>query len=604
MKRIADETGARSTNPPTVHPPTISAAPSHAGIMPSPRRFTADELRNLSRPPGDYSWLENELDPYQRDFLFHGVLPKKSDDLRGLFAFCMDNKLAGALSYLCVKANLKELGIGGQAPGYDRVDFICNWAQTIDFEIGLDFCYFSPDQTPLPLLQMVENSPAVKQIEINLVETSQEFQRALLHAFKNKTPLEKLVLANMRADVVDDLTELIRLTLNIKDLYFSFDEDMEEEAVIQICDSIGQNTSIVSLGMRMEVFSEYLEIFLPMLEKKSGLESLMMDLLTLHEDDAHALAKVLEKNASLRRLEISTEEGNGTSVAAAEILLSAIKTNNKLASLGLQMHKLSGFDKDERDLARALGELIRMNTTLQSFSLDCWELTNTSAAEIANALPFNTCIRTLNLDGGFEQSAILTIIKNLSSPWSKSALSTLSLCSYHQTVFSSPIDDIALLIRSNRKLESIKLEFSYSKPARLLSLEEMGALSAAVQSNHTLINFDLCTFIVKDIAEFIWDGRDQLRTQHEFIKADESTLIEQGTRWGPHYEEFVSKIRANAEARKLRLGTVLALGVLAPEIPAELFEIIADKLTFRNEEAPQESGTAAMRHLAKMVGAD
>ena len=54
----------------------------------------------------------------------------------------------------------------------------------------------------------------------------------------------------------------------------------------------------------------------------------------------------------------------------------------------------------------------------------------------------------------------------------------------------------------------------------------------------------------------------------------------------------------------MRHACVSALCVLVPKIPTEISEIIADKLTFRNEEAPEKSGTAAMRHLAKMAGAD
>lgn len=147
MKHIAGETGTRSVGPETVHPSTISDASSHSGATPPTRRFTANELRNLPRPPGDYSWLENKLSDFYRHFLLHGILPEHWDDLEILSAFCTDNKLADALSYLCVKANLKELKIASSYSECDRVGFICSWAQNIDFEIALAFGQLESDQT-------------------------------------------------------------------------------------------------------------------------------------------------------------------------------------------------------------------------------------------------------------------------------------------------------------------------------------------------------------------------------------------------------------------------------------------------------------------------
>jgi hypothetical protein len=583
MKRTVEQ--ARSLSAPqgvwqTSHP---YATPGHPDGNAPLRTFTADEFRNMPRPPGDYSGMDTDSCLNAAIFFKDGEVPETESNQQEIYLFCIENKLADALSYLCVRHNLHELKIDHQLNRFEHISFICDWAQTISFEMALNFNFSGWPDGHLPLLRVFENS-AITRLTFDFCWRSAAFQCEVLKTARNNSTLKKLEVINMHNDAIEELLDVLACNSTIIHLDLDIG-GIKDETAIRLCSLIEQSTSVTSLAIRMHQAEHYLPLFCKMLGENACLESFAVDRADWDEDEARALSASLKRNQHLRVLRIKTGENDTLTAAAARILLDALKSNNRLTSLALE--SLNAND----EIAKDLGELIRTNTTLQSLRLHGPGLEKSSAMEIADALPSNTCLRTLDLYGGFTEIGFSQIINSCSS---MPALSNLYLIACADRSFPFSSDDIALLIRSNKTLESIGL-CVLSPRAGLLKLEGLDAVSAAVQSNHTLGDFGL--LLTNDWSK--WK-----RMQEIFSGAKNFPLDAQGQQYGPYHEDIVSKVRANAEARRLRAGTVLALGMLAPDIPDQVLEVIADQLTFRNEEQPEKSGTAAMRDLAKIVGLD
>ena len=548
-----------------------------------PRVFTVDELRNMSRPPGDYSGIDTDSSPDTAIFLKYGKIPGRKYCYKKICDFCIKNKLGDALSYLCVKHNIYILEIDDELLDGDHVLFIVNWAQTIRFEIELDVRLTGQAVGLSPLLHIFENS-AITGLRFDFYHRPAELQCNLLDPIRNNSTLKKLSVFYLHNDAIEKLIEVLSVNSSITRLDLDASE-VNEETIIRMCSFLERSTNIISLTIKLYHASNYLPLFCKILENNARLESFSVDNTDWDEDAARVLAAVLEKNQHLRTLEIITSTNDELDATAACVLLDALKSNNTLTSL-----VLDSCDIDDK-FAKNIGQLIRINTSLQSLALYCCNLQSSSAKEIADALPCNTCLRTLSLAVDFKETEFSSIMNSCSEMRS---LSNLYLSAEQRHHFPFHSDAIALLIRSNKTLESIGFS-AYSSNAGLARIEGLDAVLAAVQSNHTLFDFGM--LLTTNWNE--WIGmRDMLLGKENFSLTDYRPICV------PNYDEIVSKVRANAEARKLRFGTVLALGVLAPDMPTEVLAVIADKLTFRNEQQPKKSGTAVMRNLAKMAGAD
>lgn len=135
-------------------------------------------------------------------------------------------------------------------------------------------------------------------------------------------------------------------------------------------------------------------------------------------------------------------------------------------------------------------------------------------------------------------------------------LFNLYLTAWSDDSFPFRSDDIAFLIRSNRTLESIGLNV-YSSRAGLVRIAGLDAVLDAMQSNHTLIDFGM--LLTRNRT--IWTRMSDLISGEENF-----ALTDYCPNYGPDYDKIVSKVRANAEARKMRLGTATTLGMLAPNM--------------------------------------
>lgn len=454
------------------------------------------------------------------------------------------------MSYLCVKHNLYKLKIASYLLNGDIVSFIVNWAETLPFEIALDVDLSHWNEDLLPLLPLFENS-AITKLRFDLCFPSPKFQCDFLEAIRNNSTLKKLELFSIHNDAIEKIIEVLPRNSTITHLDLDVAE-IQEETAIRLCSLLERSISVRSLAIKMYQANKYLPLFCKILETNACLESFSVDKANWDEGVACVLAAALEKNQHLRALKIIKGEYENLDTTAACILLDALKSNNKLTSLVLE----SLYIGDE--IAEKLGALIRTNTSLQRLRLHCPGMGKASAKEIADALPSNTCLQTLDLYGDFDETGFSRIMKGCNT---MPTLSNLHLSAWSNDSFPFRSDDIALLIRSNRTLESIGVGV-FSPRAGSVRIAGLSAVLAAVQSNHTLVDFGM--LLTRDRKK--WTRMTDL-----FPGEANFALTDYCPSCGSDYDGIVSKVRANAEARKLRLGTVTALGMVAPAMPDNVF---------------------------------
>jgi Leucine-rich repeat (LRR) protein len=182
-----------------------------------------------------------------------------------------------------------------------------------------------------------------------------------------------------------------------------------------------------------------------------------------------AVAGFLAENDTLEELVLYNLDD---SVACA--LGEALRLNTTLTSLDL----VEGFFRDEG--VRALGEALRLNSTLTSLNLGCNEIGDEGARALGEALRLNSTLTSLNLGcNEIGDEGARALVEALGS---NSTLTSLTLC--HNMIGDDGVRALGKALRSNTTLTSLTL-------CEAIGDEGARAWRDALRSNSTLTSLDL-----------------------------------------------------------------------------------------------------------------
>lgn len=601
----------------------------------APYGYTMEELRNMPRPPGDYSGVDTTACPAAAEFFQNGTVPDEEEDYKNLPLFCIRNRLGDALSYFFVSTDCEWLIINPDNDDTGMVCFICEWAANIDFEIQLDFRKIQHDEDAQHISRMLQSTSNITRLNIKFKKCPVESEVKLLSSLSFNTGPRELNITKISDGGVKKLCEVLYWNKTIEHLAI-YKKSMNDETANPLFDRISKNTSLTSLTIGvMDNTSQLIPILSKAIEKNTSLESLKLDFSKWSLDSAHAFAAALGKNTHLSSVHIDSiyfhNPLNSGCIDtcdfdhdAVAVLFMKLESNTTLKVLTFNYCKLGDH------ISVALKDFISTNKKLTELKLYNCDLGNRSATAIAEALPTNSSLRSLDIGGNFpfrvhDWSQIIKSCKT------QCPLTTLKLCrvSWERGSFygqyNFPVADLVEMIRTNTRLEVLDLS-CYSSEFESFSIEQLRQISAALDSNHTLVDFiihDEDQLMARKM-EFESASNDpgrivyypeydkEYRTSMTFGNdstpinmiaipfyptQESASTITRFKQYDSECDEIAGKVGANARAQQLRFGAMRGLAACVPYLPIEPMEIIVDELILLNHEAPDKSGLEAMRSL-------
>lgn len=615
MKRDVTQTGCPSPTPETYRALETPATQRFSQQNTAPHVYTMDELRNMPRPPGDYSGVHTGDCPAAAEFFQNGTVPDKADAVQYLSLFCIKNRFADALSYLWLNTGFEWLNIYLDNDYTGMASFICEWVANIDFEIKLGFTDIQHDEDAQHISQMLLRTSTITGLNIKLKNCAPESEVKILNSLHFNTALRELEVTKISGSGIKILCSVLNWNSTIEHLAI-FKASLNDDIAIPFCNCISVHTSLISLAIAVIDISRLMPILSKAIEKNTCLKSLKLACPEWSLDSTHAFAAALGKNKHLSSVHIESTyfyndfyEDFGELCDfdhnAAAVLFEELESNTTLTSLKFNYCQIGD------QISAALKNFISNNKTLIELKLYNCHIGSQSAKAIAEALPTNTSLRSLDIGGnrGFEVDGWSQIIKSCKT---QCPLTTLKLCRVadKRTYFGQhdfPVADLVEMIQFNTTLEVLDLS-CYSSECESFTIDQLRQISTALNSNHSLINF-------------ILHDEDQLSARKRECE-NFSLQIDRTVKFAPHDEQFImeiasnitrfqqydfecneiaGKVGANAEAQRLRFVAMQGLATLVPYLPLELIGLIVDNLILLNHEAPEKSGLEAMRSLQKIA---
>jgi Ran GTPase-activating protein (RanGAP) involved in mRNA processing and transport len=296
------------------------------------------------------------------------------------------------------------------------------------------------------------------------------------------------------------------------------------------------------------------------------------------ENYAHQLATILENNPTFNELELT---GAFLQNEAALTIVKALENNKTVTSLNLSNNYINANG------LIAINTLLQTNNTLITLNLSRNSLGNTGAIAIGEILKNNKTLKTLYLNAiQLSCKGISAIAKGLQE---NSSLEEIEI-KYNDFCYDST-EAIAQAIENNSTLKYIDLS------GTCIDMLGVQGIAAALKNNTSIRNFFLS-------YEFLNDNESDDSYPDNFIRDDGFFEIDSDheEKRQEHEKDFLKEYAViqlictrNHQREVLEHKGTISLCLLAPELPTEIANLIAQKLLITEHDA------ATLRQLGDKV---
>jgi len=236
------------------------------------------------------------------------------------------------------------------------------------------------------------------------------------------------------------------------------------------------NTSLTKLDLSDTRFTDNaITTLAAALSKNTSLKILLLKLVGISDIGVTALADALLKNNTLEKLSLSCDIYNNINEGVQK-LAKALETNIGLKKINLSQAKLNS------DSVMALSEALKINTTLKKLDLSSNNgLTDASVIAIANALIINKGLNILLLKSNrITDTAFIALAQSLAN---NAHLHDLDIT--YNSIADKGMCALSNTLQSNRALTKVTLH------TNLIGDKGAIALAKSLQKNSTLLHLDL-----------------------------------------------------------------------------------------------------------------
>jgi hypothetical protein len=296
------------------------------------------------------------------------------------------------------------------------------------------------------------------------------------------------------------------------------------------------------------------------------------------ENYAHQLATILENNPTFNALELT---GAFIQNEAALTIVKALENNKTVTSLNLSNNYINANG------IIAINTLLQTNTTLITLDLSRNSLGNTGAIAIGEILKNNKTLKTLYLNAiQLSCKGISAIAKGLQE---NSSLEEIEI-KYNDFCYDST-EAMAQVLENNSTLKYIDLS------GTCIDMLGVQGIAAALKNNTSIRNFFLS-------YEFLNDNESDDSYPDNYIGDDGFFEINSDyeEKRQEHEKDFLKEYAViqlictrNHQREALEHKGTISLCLLAPELPTEIANLIAQKLLIT------ECDAATLRQLGDKV---
>lgn len=408
MKRTLSNTSERNTLP-DIRSSRTDRAEGQRNKSPG-----IDELANLPLPPfkSAYNFDANPLlHAFVRDGIDALALNDKNENrvrgnLSSVVAFCIKNNELQVLTWLMARTGGRGVKFTDLHLSDKEVERIFNWTRTLPFKVSLDFSYTRFDDQITVLCAGVENNNNIEGLNLSFSFRS-EFDipgdiRFSTKRQSNKSEIYTRLCAAVAAcpslysfEVTADASnfhhfgKMLANNPCLKRLSISppYDNQGIQEAIASIADGLASNTNLSELELcRCKITPLNIEKIAKSLGRHSGLRVLALNDCKVDDAGAISLAEAI-KSGALEELALQFNEiddAGGTALA-----------NALAGDPPLKKMEISGNLLGHR-AGKAFADSLKTNTHLTSLEL-AGSITDEFLEQLANALPFNSSLESLNL---------------------------------------------------------------------------------------------------------------------------------------------------------------------------------------------------------------
>ncbi len=296
------------------------------------------------------------------------------------------------------------------------------------------------------------------------------------------------------------------------------------------------------------------------------------------ENYAKQIGIILENNPTFNKLELT---GAFIQNEAALTIVKALENNKTVTSLNLSNNYINANG------INAINTLLQTNSTLITLDLSRNSLGNSGAIVIGEILKNNKTLKTLYLNAiQLSCKGISAIAKGLQE---NSSLEEIEI-KYNDFCYDST-EAIAQALQNNSTLKYIDLS------GTCIDVVGVQGIALALKSNTSIINFFLS-------YEFLDENESDDSYSDNYIRADGFFEIDSDCEENKHeHEKYFLKEYAviqlictrNKEKETLEHKGTIYFCLLAPELPTEITNLIAQKLFIT------ECDAATLRQLGDLV---
>lgn len=299
------------------------------------------QVKSFVSPSGSIIRCETDADARKvsretvQDYFLSGILPEEPLEVQALSIFLLTNKLYGALAWLLVRTDTRELGLADCELGNEVAGKVAEWVKVIPFKVRLDLADNGIDAAGAALLAEAIEADTVTHLDLGGNPLGAKGVELVCAALLRNAGMQSLSLAGVNAGslgiqaiakVLDSHPSLCVLNLN--------GNAFDDEAAARFAAAVGRNTILTDL------FTDYVEA------TDSALCS---------------IAGALMTNTKLDRISLSRTKPDDLPVRVAESLCQALIVNQTLTCLQLQAASVTD------DAANRLANGIAQNSTLRFF---------------------------------------------------------------------------------------------------------------------------------------------------------------------------------------------------------------------------------------------